>query len=229
MIIIYRYRWQLRRLRRMTVMSAILTPSAASALIIVDELGSATLTDLARLSGRSLSTVQRAVSSLEKAGVLRREWGRGPYAFGPGTPRPALRRLADWTLGPEQLAALSAVIRKADRADDSSAPTSITNPSIRRAWPHAMRRIVSRFHPKRVVLFGSQARGNAKSDSDVDLLLVFDRVRDRRERAIEVMRTLSDMPFSKDVIVAGTRDLDHPLRGGVLADALKTGVVVYER
>jgi predicted nucleotidyltransferase len=210
-------------------MSTIVAPSAASVLIVVDELGSASLTDIAHLSGRSLSTVQRAVSSLERAGVLRREWGRGPYAFAQGAPRAALRQVADWTLGPRHLAALSAVISKANRPDDSTAPETIRNPSIRRAWPYAMRRIVSRFHPKRVMLFGSQAAGNAKSDSDVDLLLVFDRVRDRRERAIEVMRTLSDMPFSKDVIVAGTRDLEHPLRGGVLADALKTGVVVYER
>lgn len=213
----------------LAAVTSFLTPTAASALVIVDELDSASLTDIARLSGRSLSTVQRAVSTLAQAGILRREWERGPYTFGPGTPRASLRNVADWTLGPRELSELSAAAQGYERSGDSGVPATIRDPKIRRAWPHAIRRIVSRYHPRRVVLFGSQSREDARLDSDVDLLVVFDRVRDRRERAIELTRALSDMPFSKDVIVARTGDLDHPFRGGVLADALKTGVVVYER
>ena len=210
-------------------MTSVLTPTAASTLIVVDELGAASLTDIARLTGRALSTVQRTAGTLLSADVLAREWDRGPFVFASGAPRSALRELADWTLGRRQVSELMSAIAKADRPIDSTVPLTITNPKIRRAWPHAMRRIVSRFHPKRVVLFGSQARGDAQWDSDVDLLVVFDHVKDRRERAIQVMRTLSDMPFSKDVLVAGARDLEQPLRGGVLSDAIKTGVVVYER
>ncbi len=40
---------------------------------------------------------------------------------------------------------------------------------------HMVDRIVQRFHPVRVILFGSHARGTARPDSDVDLLVVCDR------------------------------------------------------
>lgn len=38
-------------------------------------------------------------------------------------------------------------------------------------------RIVTRFHPRCVVLFGSRARGAATAQADVDLLVVMDRLR----------------------------------------------------
>ncbi len=36
-------------------------------------------------------------------------------------------------------------------------------------------RIARDFHPLRIILFGSHARGDATADSDVDLLVEFDR------------------------------------------------------
>ena len=36
---------------------------------------------------------------------------------------------------------------------------------------HVTRTIVDAFHPKRIVLFGSQARGDPGSDSDLDLMI----------------------------------------------------------
>ena len=37
-----------------------------------------------------------------------------------------------------------------------------------------VKRIVKRFHPDKIILFGSHARGDAGPDSDVDLLVVMD-------------------------------------------------------
>ena len=63
-------------------------------------------------------------------------------------------------------------------------------------------RIVGRFQPARVVLFGSRARGGASEWSDVDLLVVMRNVADTRKAAVEIRRLLADMPVSKDIIVA---------------------------
>jgi predicted nucleotidyltransferase len=35
-----------------------------------------------------------------------------------------------------------------------------------------VQRIVKKFHPEQIILFGSQARGDAGPDSDIDLLVV---------------------------------------------------------
>ncbi|MGQ9919054.1 MAG: nucleotidyltransferase domain-containing protein, partial [Bryobacteraceae bacterium] len=44
-------------------------------------------------------------------------------------------------------------------------------PNVEREIQRIVRRIVRQFHPERVILFGSHARGEAGPDSDVDLLV----------------------------------------------------------
>jgi predicted nucleotidyltransferase len=92
-------------------------------------------------------------------------------------------------------------------------------------------RIVARFKPRRVVLFGSRARGTATADSDVDLLVVLDRVSDKREAAIEIRRALSDLPVCKDIIVTTPDEIVRrgDLAGSVLRPALREGKVIYEQ
>jgi predicted nucleotidyltransferase len=92
-------------------------------------------------------------------------------------------------------------------------------------------RIVGRFHPSRVVLFGSQARGTATKWSDVDLLVVLPNVSDKRRAAIEIRRSLGDLPVSKDILVTTPEEIARRghLVGGVLRAALREGRVVYER
>ena len=92
-------------------------------------------------------------------------------------------------------------------------------------------RIVGRFHPSRVVLFGSQARGTATKWSDVDLLVVLPNVSDKRRAAIEIRRSLGDLPVSKDILVTTPEEIARRghLVGDVLRAALREGTVVYER
>jgi predicted nucleotidyltransferase len=92
-------------------------------------------------------------------------------------------------------------------------------------------RIVERFHPLRVVLFGSRARGTETPDSDVDLLVVLAHVDDKRRAAVEIRRALSDMPLCKDIIVTTPDEIVRRgnLPGSVLRPALREGTVLYER
>ena len=86
-------------------------------------------------------------------------------------------------------------------------------------------RIVGRFQPSRVVLFGSQARGTANELSDVDLLVVMGNAADKRQAAVEIRRSLGDLPVSKDIIVATPDEIESRghVVGTVLHAALREG------
>lgn len=209
-------------------MKTLLTETQASVALVVADSGGATLSDLSRLTGKAVSTVQRAVAALTAAGLTRRASNRGAVVFRPGAPKAAVRELAAWTLGRRRARALNAaaVVLAAKRP---AVPRTITNPAIRDAWPGAMKRIVDAFEPEQVILFGSQARGDAGPQSDVDLLVVFDRIDDRSEQRVEIRRALRDMPFAKDVLVATPGEVAHPAAGTAIAEAAREGLIVYER
>lgn len=65
----------------------------------------------------------------------------------------------------------------------------------------AVHRIVEAFHPKRVVVFGSVARGEAGPDSDLDLFIEMESSLPPVERGIEVRRVLRDVWFPLDIFV----------------------------
>jgi len=91
-------------------------------------------------------------------------------------------------------------------------------------------RIVRDFHPVRLVLFGSHARGNAEPESDVDLLVVLPQVSDKRRAAVEIRRALADFPVCKDIIVTTPEEIARrgDLVGTVLRPALREGKVLIE-
>ncbi len=92
-------------------------------------------------------------------------------------------------------------------------------------------RIVHEFHPMRVILFGSHARGEARIDSDIDLLVVLPNVGDRRQAAIEIRKAVADLPVAVDILVTDPEDIElrRDRRGDVLYAALREGRVVYDR
>ena len=97
---------------------------------------------------------------------------------------------------------------------------------------HAMvDRIVVRFRPRRVILFGPRARGTATASSDVDLLVVFDELPSTRQAAIEVRRALADLPLAKDIVVTTTDEIARrgKMVGSILRTALSEGSIIYER
>lgn len=65
----------------------------------------------------------------------------------------------------------------------------------------AKRRIVERFKPTRIYLFGSRAWGKPHADSDYDLLVLVDRVADERRLAGEMSMALWGLSGAFDIIV----------------------------
>jgi predicted nucleotidyltransferase len=94
----------------------------------------------------------------------------------------------------------------------------------------AVDRIVRKFHPLRIILFGSWARGSARDDSDIDLLIVLPKVEHKRKAAIEVLRALNGLPITKDVIVTTPKEIKErgQVVGNILRPALEEGKIVYE-
>jgi predicted nucleotidyltransferase len=92
-------------------------------------------------------------------------------------------------------------------------------------------RIVRNFQPLRIILFGSHARGDAKPESDVDLLVVLPQVANKRTAVVAVRRALADLPVCKDIVVTTPEEIARrgDLIGSVLRPALREGKVLYER
>ena len=97
--------------------------------------------------------------------------------------------------------------------------------------PVVVARVAQRFDPERIVLFGSLARGDAGPDSDIDLLVVFPDVVDRRSAAVALRLAIADIPAPVDFVVTDLDEIER--RGGIagpaLGTALREGKVVYRR
>lgn len=93
------------------------------------------------------------------------------------------------------------------------------------------RRIVDRFHPRRVIVFGSQARGDTRRGSDVDLFVEMETDRRPPERAAEVAAVFGLRPWSLDVVVYTPEEVERMrlIRGTLLHRIEQEGRVVYER
>src|SRR5690242_1393065 len=69
--------------------------------------------------------------------------------------------------------------------------------------------LVERFSPDKVVLFGSRARGDARPDSDLDVMVVFnDLPREaKRDRAKDLYRALIPAEMPVEIVVANRQDV----------------------
>lgn len=90
-------------------------------------------------------------------------------------------------------------------------------------------RIVEVAEPEKIILFGSAARGEMNSESDLDLLVIKSGVH-RRKLAQEIYMNLFGIGQPVDVVVVRPEDIErygdsHPL---VIKGALEEGKVIYD-
>jgi uncharacterized protein len=95
--------------------------------------------------------------------------------------------------------------------------------------------VLSRVNPRLLILFGSQAKGTATAESDIDLLVVddepFSPARSRRRIMGDIRRSLPSGAYPVDVLLFDTSEF-HRWKGTtnhVIARALREGVILYER
>jgi predicted nucleotidyltransferase len=92
------------------------------------------------------------------------------------------------------------------------------------------RRIVREFRPRRIVLFGSHARGAATPDSDVDLLVILPFTGSSLRKSVEILNRVSPV-FPVDLLARRPEDTRRRYADGdpLIRDALDHGVVLYEQ
>ncbi|NLB55049.1 MAG: nucleotidyltransferase domain-containing protein [Lentisphaerae bacterium] len=92
-----------------------------------------------------------------------------------------------------------------------------------------VRRLVERFRPRAVMLFGSQAKGIATGESDVDLLVIMDHDKQRNvEQEIEIDCSL-ERSFPLDILVHRTEEFKQRLQSGDMAlkTMVENGIFLY--
>lgn len=93
------------------------------------------------------------------------------------------------------------------------------------------RKIVAKFHPVRILLFGSRARGDSTESSDYDFLIELETQLKRPYREIEVDRLFRDRNWSMDLFVYTPAEVlaARDDVGTIVHIAEKEGRVIYER
>lgn len=92
-----------------------------------------------------------------------------------------------------------------------------------------VRRIVKVASPRRIILFGSAARGDMREDSDLDVLVVVPEGVSRLKTAQELHMNFFGLGVGVDVVVATEKDLEE--HGGnfslVYYPAIREGKEIY--
>ena len=95
--------------------------------------------------------------------------------------------------------------------------------------------LVQEIAPEQIYLFGSRARGNARPDSDIDLLIVesepFGINRSRRQELARIRRALSLFRVPKDILVYSRDEIakwQHAVNH-IMSRCLRKGKLLYER
>jgi predicted nucleotidyltransferase len=102
---------------------------------------------------------------------------------------------------------------------------------VERKIQQMVSRIVRRFDPERIILFGSHARGDAGPDSDVDLLIVLPFSGSKHEKTVEIRLALRGIRVPKDIVVTTPEDFlwRKEVPGTIERPAALEGKLLYAR
>lgn len=105
------------------------------------------------------------------------------------------------------------------------------NQQVDRMLNKMVKRLVRRFNPEQIILFGSHARGTARAESDIDLLVVLPLKGSKRAKQVEMRMALRDIPVPKDIVVVTPDEFarQRHIAGTLVKPALQEGKVLYAR
>ncbi|MEO5346934.1 MAG: nucleotidyltransferase domain-containing protein [Magnetococcus sp. YQC-9] len=107
--------------------------------------------------------------------------------------------------------------------------------TIQALLEEATRILVEAAQPEQLVLFGSHARGEARGDSDLDLLVIesepFGPGRSRFKEMARLERAMARFPLATDILVYSREEIERFRHAAshLVHRALQDGQVLYER
>lgn len=94
----------------------------------------------------------------------------------------------------------------------------------------AVHRLIDAAHPRKIILFGSHARGDHTGESDLDFLVILPCSRDRRAEMVRLQACLSGLGVPADVLVFSEQQVEKwgDVPGTILYPGLREGMLVYD-
>lgn len=166
------------------------------------------LREIERLTGKPVGALQRQLSRLEKGGLLKSE-RVGPLRYF------SLNRNYLY------LSELQALITK-----------ELRHRQLDKDLHKVLRRLKKKYHPEKVILFGSLASGRVTPDSDIDLLIIKKKVAKRYwDRVKELAPLVSDCDVGIDYTIWTPEEWARESRHNTFIrdEIVKNGKVLYER
>lgn len=92
-------------------------------------------------------------------------------------------------------------------------------------------RLLARFNPDKIILFGSQARDTADDKSDVDLLVICETKGDKFTLMDNMRFALLPINYAFDVIILSNEEFERDKKypGTVARYASNEGILLYKR
>ena len=92
-----------------------------------------------------------------------------------------------------------------------------------------VKRLIALAAPVKIILFGSNARGEAQSNSDLDLIIVEKEVTEQYDEVLRLGRALGDLMLPIDLIVVSEAQFNRYGRvpGTVFYRSLQEGRILY--
>jgi uncharacterized protein len=92
-------------------------------------------------------------------------------------------------------------------------------------------RIIEAVDPLKIILFGSRARGDARPDSDFDILVIQESSKPRHRRSALLYTVLADLPMEVEIMVYTPQEVLQwsAVPEAFITTAVREGQVLYER
>ncbi len=91
-------------------------------------------------------------------------------------------------------------------------------------------RIVEKYKPEKIILFGSYVNGTPDDESDLDILIIQKTDLPRKERRLPILKMLRDMKIAMDILIYTPSEVEYwkDTQAAFVTQIINDGKVIYE-